>query len=387
MHPEHRIPRLAQLHRLVSVIAFAVVITASAGLILNNVAAQDNVPGDLMIERGFDFDAGQSLVVDVGDADLVVNTGRQGSTEIRIYLAGRNMSRARDYFDRQNFSVSENSQGVVVRTQRDRSLNWTWGRTGSARITVVADIPTTANVDLVTSDGDIDLGDVEGEVSVRTSDGDLQFATIRSSSVSLRSSDGDITGDVIVAGAVHIKTSDGDLRLRQIEAESIEAGTNDGDIFVGASFGDASIRTSDGDIEIDHMEGRALSARTSDGDITVDEVVAGKAMLHSSDGNIKIARAEGSIDATTSDGDIRVGLTKPAAMDLRTSDGSVTLSIPDGMPANLELAGRSVNLSSDFGFDGNRARRSAKGSINGGGELIRARASDGTVTVRPGSGR
>ncbi len=349
--------------------------------------AQAPARGELMIDRSFDFVKDDAFIVDVGDADLVVNTGAQQTATVRVYLAGRNMDRAREYFERQHFTVTRDDQGVVVRTRRERSQNWSWGRNGSPRITVVADIPTWSSVDLVTSDGDITLADLEGTVTVRTSDGDVAFSALRSSNVSLTTSDGDIEGDVIVAGVVRIRTSDGDLRLRQVEAETVEALTSDGDIVVESSIGDALFRTSDGDIRIGHIEGHEVSTRTADGDISLERIVAGKATIHTSDGSVSISSAEGNIDAKTSDGDIRVGVTKPGAMDLRTSDGSVTLRVADGLPANLELSGRTVRLASSLDFNGDHVRRSASGTLNGGGALIRARASDGTVSVQSAGGR
>ncbi len=324
--------------------------------------------GELMMDDVIQLGDQAALVVDVADADVVVETTAvddQREAHVRIFMYARNMDRAREYFRRQNFSIESSAGDAVVKTNRERRFTFNWGRDGGARITVVVAIPGDVDHQISTSDGDVALGATSGDVSIRTSDGDVRFADIVSESVQLRTSDGDIQGDAIEGSAVEIRTSDGDIRVARLLSEEL------------------SVVTSDGDIDVAEASGSGVEIRTSDGDISVGDLITSSARVHSSDGSISLDYVEGGLDVSTSDGDIAVQIPKSSAVDLRTSDGSIDVFVASTLAADLRVSGSRVRVSSSIAFDGDIEKRSAEGRINGGGKQIRARASDGEVTIRP----
>lgn len=344
--------------------------------------AQPVPRGDVMIDESFQLAAGRALHVDVSDADVIVSTHADRSARVRIYLYGRDMARARDYFERQRFEVAQDGGDVTVATDPQRGVSIVWGdRSGGANITVVAEIPVASDIRLETSDGDVWLDDVEGTVRLRTADGDVTFNSIRGPSISVVSADGDLSGSEVVGESVEIKTSDGDIRADVIEASTVDLNTADGDVILGTVAGELALRTVDGDISVENADGRRISMRTSDGEIRITSLRAAESTLQSSDGSIFVRNAEGGLDVSTTDGDIEVGLVKPGAVSLRATDGDIVVSVDGGLPASVELWGTQVRVASSLEFSGRIERRSAEGTINGGGELIRARAADGTVRV------
>ena len=335
-----------------------------------------------MVDESFAAGDLARLFVGVADADVIVTTDQSSEARVRIYLYGRNMDRAREYFEAQRFVVEKDGESVLVRTNRERRFTWTWGRDGGASITVLANVPAAANLEIATSDGNVRIDDTDGAVNIKTSDGDVRFAAIGGATASIRTSDGDITGTAVRSNRVTIRTSDGDLNIENIESSGADIVSSDGDVTLGVVVGNATIRTSDGDIFVDHLEGQEVSVNTSDGEVSISTLVAGSARIHSSDGSIALDDVEGVVSATTSDGNIRLAINKSSEVDVRTSNGDVDVQLHSSLPADLDIAGERVQVASGLAFSGDVGRRAATGRINGGGKRIRARASDGSVRVR-----
>ena len=339
---------------------------------------------ETMIDERFSVDEGGTLEIDVGDADVAVVPGSSSEVHVEVVLAARNLTdKAREYYERQNFSVTQSGNTVRVETDPRRRINIDWGNwRNHPSIYVRVSAPETFNADLHTSDGDIDVESLNGDISLKTSDGDVTVGALNGDNLALRTSDGDIRVDALDGQTIDVHTSDGDLDLGTLTADRISARTSDGDIHANSLNGDAEIKTSDGDIDIDAASGPAFFARTSDGTITVNELAAGRSTVRSSDGDITLRRVEGDLNVSGSSAYIRLDLFKPGAVTATTSDGDILIMLPQNHGADLRLRGDDVRISRDLDFDGRIEDERATGEINGGGPLIEARTSDGDVTVR-----
>jgi hypothetical protein len=128
------------------------------------------------------------------------------------------------------------------------------------------------------------------------------------------------------------KTSDGNLTLSGLQGE-LGLTTGDGDVTLDHVSGDLHIRSGDGHVRITDAEG-ALDARTSDGSLNVDGLFHALA-LHTSDGTLELNLRQGTrlTEASTiqsSDGSVTIHLPHAFAADLavHTSDGHVDCSLP-----------------------------------------------------------
>lgn len=310
-------------------------------------AAARSAEGERMIHEQFEVRSGGDLEVRVPGADVEIETGADRTAEVSVYLEARDMERARDYFEELEFEVHGSDDRIVVETDSDR--NWSWGdwrSRGGARIRVVVRIPTTFNVDVSTSGGDIELDNLEGRALLKTSGGDIELGRIR----------GDRTT---------LKTSGGDIEARVVESPDIE------------------IQTSGGSISGERLQGERVDVRTSGGSIRFDEFY-GDASARTSGGRIEIGSVHGPLDASTSGGRIEVGMRRAHDVSLRTSGGSIIIHAPPNMSADLELKGSRVILDGEFSFRGSLKRNHANGEINGGGPQVSASTSGGNVTLRSG---
>ncbi len=159
--------------------------------------------------------------------------------------------------------------------------------------------------------------------------------------------------------------------------------TRDGDIRVANLEGRATLRTFDGDVVVERVRGPAISVRTSDGDIRAREIHAPSVELNTGDGDVDLREISGALTASTGDGDIRARLASGNEVSLRTGDGDITIYVPGDLAADLDLSGEELDLESRFMVDGGRvSKRALRGSVNGGGPLLQARAVDGTIVLR-----
>lgn len=184
--------------------------------------------------------------------------------------------------------------------------------------------------------------------------------------------------------AAKLRTSGGNIEVGDLAGE-VDGKTSGGNITVGRIDGPVDLHTSGGNIVIREAL-RTLKANTSGGDIRVDRVT-GEARLSTSGGNIRIASARGAVDAETSGGDVSATFSERPTHDseLRTSGGNVTARINSGASLHLDAStsGGSVKVSGvDVKVQGGGIGKSKLvGDIGGGGPTLTLRTSGGDVRV------
>lgn len=300
-----------------------VVVTILALAVILPAHAGSEWPQERVMQAAFDVSSGGTLRVDVPDADLELERGAADRVEIEVFLGSRDMERARQHFESMNYRADGNEREVTLKADRARS-RWSWRDWGGYSITAKIRVPEAFNLDLHTSDGDISVEQVQGTLQVKTSDGDVDVGGAEGSQVSIVTSDGDVSVGDLRAPSIRIASSDGDIRATDLDGDEIELRSSDGDIWVGA--------------------------------------------------------VSGALDAATGDGDIQVRIDRFAETSLQSGDGDITVQAPSTLQADLDLSGEDVVLGSPVRLDGFRDDRKARGTINGGGPLLRATTRDGTIT-------
>jgi DUF4097 and DUF4098 domain-containing protein YvlB len=144
-------------------------------------------------------------------------------------------------------------------------------------------------------------------------------------------------------------------------------------------------QTGDGDVTAKGLEGE-LDFTTGDGRVDLDEV-DGVLRLHTSDGSARVSGRFDVLELRTSDGRIEVearpGSQLREAWDVRSSDGSVMLKVPGELAADVELrtSDGSITTNIPIVVEGSFGRHEIRGKINGGGNRLSIRTSDGSVTL------
>jgi DUF4097 and DUF4098 domain-containing protein YvlB len=291
---------------------------------LENVDNERSEQGEVMIEKSFNVNKGDDLVIAIEHSDVDIETGGGSEATITVTLDSRNSDRARARFEEMEWKVYQEGGTVHVEAESPRR-NWSFNV--NMDIHVLITIPSTFNLDLQTSHGDVNLGDIDGKVNLLTSHGDVSFEGIEGDLVWIRSSHGDISGVSLRSDRVEVETSHADIEIAEIDAKSLNAST------------------SHADIEIEHLIGAA--------------------------------------DLTTSHGNIRVFLAGDEDASLSTSHGNIDISMDANSGADLDFKAPQIHMDRDLNVrvKGESRNKSVSESINGGGRTIQARTTHGSIEM------
>ncbi len=308
--------------------------------------AQDRERGrELMLTETFDL-TGQTLLIDVADADVVVRNGTGNQITFAVWLSAKNLPEARERYERMNFRADASGGTISLRSDPDQSRwnNWDWRRWGGFDVIVEATVPENIDARIVSADGDISVQRLTGNIVVLSEDGDITAESL--------------------SGDIHLETEDGDVGVRTVSGSKLVVRSEDGDISVGELDSESSeIHTTDGDIHGKRVAGSTVDMHTDDGDIVVDSVA-------------------GALSAQTNDGDIHISIERLGNTSLRTGDGDITIRASESLAADLDLHGHDLSLRREVLFDGRLDRRTIQGALNGGGPTLEARTGEGTIVLR-----
>jgi DUF4097 and DUF4098 domain-containing protein YvlB len=273
-------------------------------------------------EKSYDVSPDGMLIVRADFGDVTIKGISSGKVNIVVTMRG---SKA----DLEDYEVTASQNGNTIELRGDSgSEEWFHFDIDDLEIRYVLEVPEKFNLDISTSGGDVGVKQVSGRIQTETSGGDIVLERL--------------------SGEMLVETSGGDIQATDMTGD-FRGTTSGGDIVVAKVSGNIGVETSGGDIRLSAVEGR-VSAETSGGDISIG--------LSGSNKGIVAETSGGDIDVITAS-------TIQANLDASTSGGSVVCSLP------ITLAGE---------IDESRV----KGTLNGGGELIRVRTSGGDIRISPG---
>jgi hypothetical protein len=189
-------------------------------------------------------------------------------------------------------------------------------------------MPRSADVQLQTGDGSIDIAAVDGDVRANTSDGAVNISQVNGK-IEVSSSDGAIVARTL-KGSVKLSTSNGSIRATELDG-GCEASSSDGRVTVEGRFDHLNASSSDGSVNVRIASGSSMSSGWQ---------------VSSSDGSVEVA----------------VPRDFKASLDVSTNDGHITLDLP-------------------VQVEGEVTKSHIRGTLNGGGSLLRIHSSDGSVRL------
>lgn len=157
------------------------------------------------------------------------------------------------------------------------------------------------------------------------------------------------------------------VELTVPKASNLDLHSGDGSISLPAISGDLRLSSGDGAIAGSGLDGR-LQATTGDGHISVQGRFD-QLDLRSGDGKIQA--------------DVASGSGMQAAWSVRTADGNVRLRLPRNFAADLDLRTGDGHINLDFpvAVSGHIKSSAIHGKLNGGGQLLEIRTSDGSISL------
>ena len=200
------------------------------------------------------------------------------------------------------------------------------------------------------------------------------------------------------------------IEVRMPREADLDVNTGDGAVEASSVNGNVIIRTGDGSIRANTLtakQGQQINLHTSDGSINVD-TLKGDMKIHTGDGSIEARDLDGTLDADSGDGHVRIGgrfdalniKTGDGSVDarvlpgskmstswsVRTGDGSVDLSLPGDFQANIDATTGDghISLGMPVTIEGTFSKSQIHGKMNGGGQALTIHTGDGSIRLSRG---
>ena len=319
------------------------------------------------IEKGYSVDSGGSLTLVSEFGAIEVQTAEGNQVEIVVTKATKPLSKSAAKDALADFDVTFANEDTGVRIEGAFKQGREHWRKVLNRLEIrfQVTVPKDYNVDLDTSSGSISVADLNGNVRAKTSGGSLRFGNI--------------------TGTVWGRTSGGSIKLTSC-GSPVDLKTSGGSIEVGDVAGDVQARTSGGSLRFGDIQG-SIWGKTSGGSISIADCHGG-ADVHTSGGGIKLESVGGDVNAKTSGGSIRAAVTTQLQNEcnLRTSGGGITVTLLPNIAIDVDAETSGGHVSTDFVvtsvIQGKVPRNRLKGSINGGGPLLKLRTSGGSIRLQ-----
>lgn len=301
------------------------------------------------ISKSFKVEPGSQLVVEVDRGSIEIKTADRESVDIEITRkAGGSRTKAEKTLKDHIVTTTQTGDKVEVRAeyQGEKLTGW-FGRSPELQVNYIITIPRKFDVDLKTAGGSIKVAALTGKLQARTSGGSLKFEKI----------EGPVSGH-----------------------------TSGGSITLAGCKGNVDLKTSGGSMNLGDVEGD-VTAQTSGGSIRADKLT-GNSVVKTSGGGIEVAGIKGRIEAGTSGGSITANLVEPPSGDcsFKTSGGSITVVLGDKAAVDVDARTSGGRVSTDFPVStivqGEQKKNELQGKINGGGPLIIAHTSGGSVRLQ-----
>jgi hypothetical protein len=148
---------------------------------------------------------------------------------------------------------------------------------------------------------------------------------------------------------------------------------------------------SDAKVEYDVTVPRSMSLQleTTNGAIEVNGV-SGVLKTETTNGHILLERCGGNIDAETTNGRVTaelVSVDRTRTNRLETTNGKIVLTVPSSLAAELDASTTNGSIDSELAIATHSiGRHSLRGTINGGGAMLRLRTTNGSIEIHAGGG-
>ncbi len=186
-----------------------------------------------------------------------------------------------------------------------------------------------------------------------------------------------------VSGPVEATTGSGSINVSRIGNE-LRATTGSGTITLEEIKGSVRATTGSGGIRANGIAG-GLSARTGSGTVELEQTAPGDVDIETGSGGIEVRGVHGTVRARAGSGHIEVEGTPTGDWRLHTGSGGVTLRLPPNTGFELDASTGSGSVSitpeHELTVSGTLNRHELHGKAHGGGPLISASTSSGSIRV------
>jgi len=192
-----------------------------------NTFNKDNAYGTFFSEKVSAEDI-EKIIVNNVDGDINIQTQKRDEIDITAekIVTASSMEVARDFAHQVNIGVYRDGNLLRIETVSPHSKS---AKIGEVRVDYEIEVPQIIDVEIVNTNGDIEIEDTDGEVDIATTNGDI---TVDNAAGDIEVANGN--GEIVLSdidGGIDASSTNGDLVLAVISATvNCKAKTTNGDI-------------------------------------------------------------------------------------------------------------------------------------------------------------
>jgi len=239
-----------------------------------------------------------------------------------------------------------------------------------------------------TSSGSIEAKNIEGSTKLDTSYGSVNCRNITGSSITVKSSSGSITTEII-KGPAQLTTSYGSITCTDMSDGDLKLKTSSGKIRLSnASFSNCDAHTSYGSIVSNDLNGKSIKLHSGSGSINLTDSSADTTNLSTSYGRITCRQiTTNEITAKSGSGNLDIECSESTpdeiVADLVTSYGSIDFTAPQNFAGQVDMSTSygSVKTSRTITISGQISKKNLSGTIGEGTGKLHLQTSSGSINL------
>ncbi len=356
------------------------------------------------VQRQAPISPGSKLFVETSSGSITITGGDVTECSVIANICGRapTEEEAQLLVEQVTIELETIGNTLTVKADKPPSRN-----NRSVSISYDITVPKQTNIECASSYGAIELANIKGQTSGKTSSGSIQAKNIEGlvnldtsygsvncrnitgENITVKSSSGSITAEII-KGSTQLTTSYGSITCTDMSDGDIKLKTSSGKIKLSnVSFGDCDAHTSYGSIASDELKGESIKLHSGSGDIKLTESSANTTNLSTSYGRITCRQmTTNSITAKSGSGNLDIACSDSTpneiVADLVTSYGSIDLTVPQNFTGQVDLSTSygSIRTGRPITVSGQINKKKLKGTIGQGNGKLHMQTNSGSINLQ-----
>ena len=359
---------------------------------------------EITVQRQAPISAGSKLYVETSSGSITITGGDVTECSVIARICGRASTEeeAQQLAEQVKIEIETVGDTLTVKAEKPPSKN-----RRSISISYDITIPKQTNIECASSYGAIELANIKGTTSGKTSSGSIEAKNIdgpvnldtsygsvkcrniTGDNITVKSSSGSITAEII-KGSAQLTTSYGSITCTDMSDGDIKLKTSSGKIKLSnASFGDCDAHTSYGSIVSDELKGKSIKLHSGSGSINVTESSANTTNLSTSYGRITCRQiTTNDITAKSGSGNLDIACSDSTpteiVADLVTSYGSIDFAVPQNFAGQVDLSTSYGSIRTDrpITISGEISKKKLKGTIGEGNGKLHMQTNSGSINLQ-----
>ncbi len=268
---------------------------------------------------------GKTLHLSSNDANVIISGNNTSNASIEIYREAKGSIAKKEDF---GFEIEEKNGDLFILERRKQSKVNFIGYLNIMEYTINISLPHNVKLKLEGDDDNYEIKNIDGEIIIKSEDGNVNIFECNSPKINIKSDDGNINianfngdfktsledGNITMTDCVinnfDVKIDDGNINLKYCETRDTKIRTEDGNINLDVVKGDLSVTLDDGDFVAHDVYSQNIDIKGYDGDVSLglhmENNANYKIELDDGDLDIELLSGGGIIKVRCDDGDVKL---------------------------------------------------------------------------------